>query len=243
MSSKFRYLFGAYLVWHFVELIPYGEEVFGYTGMIEDPQLNPTAGLFPNILNFVDPPLFVLFLSVIAGLFMFGIYYQLMAFILFYGWACLLNRNNLITNPGIPYIGWLLLAFTLIEDDPRSRTNRKLKQMAWFLILMGYTISGLHKLQSPSWVDGSALRHILSSPIARDNIIRDTLLATPPIVLQIHTWAALSLELVSLPLGLFYYLKHWIWLALLLMNLGVLCLINFTDLTLGILIVHLFVIS
>jgi hypothetical protein len=242
MSATFRYLFGAYLVWHFAELIPYAEELFGPTGMIPDPYLIPTFGIFSNILGKTncDPTLFLIVLTAVAILFTLGIYYNWMALILYYGWACLLNRNILITNPGIAYVGWLLLAFVLIEDDPKSLTNRKLKQCMWFLIVMGYTISGLHKLQAPSWTDGSALRHILESPISRDNILRDWLLQTPPIVLQINTWFALFLEISALPLGFFLYTKPLIWLALFAMNVGVVFLINFTDLTLGILLVQLF---
>jgi hypothetical protein len=37
------------------------------------------------------------------------------AFILWYQWACLLNINVFISNPGIPYVGWLLLAHAFLS--------------------------------------------------------------------------------------------------------------------------------
>jgi hypothetical protein len=244
MAFVFRHLFGLYLIWHFSGLIFYAEEVFGLEGMIKDPSLIPTYEFFPNILtnSKIDPTLFLIILTVISILFTLGICHNWMALILYYGWACLLNRNVFIMNPGVPYIGWLLIAHFFIQPNSKAPINLQLRECMWFLILLGYTVSGLHKLQSPSWVDGSALRFILESPLARDNILVHTLLQTPPIVLQIHTWCALALEISALPLGFFLYTRKLIWVLLFVMNVGVLFMINFLDLTMGILLVQLFTI-
>lgn len=253
----FQFIFGSYLTIHFVQLIPAAVELFGRDGMISDPKLNPTYGYFPNILHWIDysPILLRTFLasltclSVIFALRLFAP--RRIAFVLWYGWACLLNRNVLISNPGIPYVGLLLLAFSLITINKPLRSETREWELnpqvfpwlywgGWTLYALGYTISGLHKLQSPSWIDGSALRHVLQSPLSRDNTLCHFLLNAHPLVLQLSTWGSLAAEITFLPLGLFYHTRKWFWLAFLALHLGVLLVVNFTDLTFGILMMHFF---
>ena len=45
--ALFRMVFGAYLFIHFTLMLPYAEEIFGREGVLPDPSLNHTAGLFP----------------------------------------------------------------------------------------------------------------------------------------------------------------------------------------------------
>jgi hypothetical protein len=183
---------------HFIDLIPYADELFG-NDMPYDPTLGPTYYIFPNILTFINyvdiltPSIYLTFLSTVAIFFMLGIYHQQSAIILWYGWASLLNRNVLMYNPGIPYVGFLLLLCTLIKYDNKIPVN--IYWFAWFLMAIGYTVSGIHKLQCPSWINGTALIHILEGPLARDNVFRDILISLPTIVLKISTWFSLVLQL------------------------------------------------
>jgi predicted DCC family thiol-disulfide oxidoreductase YuxK len=66
------------------------------------------------------------------------------------------------------------------------------------------------------------------------------LLTLPPIFLKLATWSALALELGFAPLALLRRLRHPIWLAMVIMHLGLLCLVNFSDLTWGMLVLHFF---
>lgn len=230
MFITFRNIFGIYLFWHFVTLILYGEEVFGPTGMINKPELGPTHW-FPNILNFIDAK----FMIAVLALLCIFIHENVVCIILWYGWACLLNKNVFINNPGMGYIGWLLIVLGLGLEN-----NRKVYFTAWFLMCLGYTASGLHKLQCPSWIDGYALKYVLENPIARDNFLRDYLLSMPDIVLKIQTWLSLALEISCLPLGMFYNTRKLFWFALFGLHIGIIAVINFTDLTLGVLMIQLF---
>ncbi|CAF3328661.1 unnamed protein product [Rotaria socialis] len=255
----FQFIFGSYLTIHFINLVPYANELFGRTGMIADPQWNPTYGYFPNIIHWIDysPKLlsiFIIFLAFLSVVFAVRLFTpRVIALLLWYGWACLLNRNVLILNPGIPYVGLLLLAFSLIKftnSDKNSTENHEVNISpevfpwlywgGWTLYALGYTISGLHKLQSPSWIDGSALSHVLKSPLSRNNHLCHVLLEANPIILQISTWASLFAEISFVPLGLFYHARKLYWFAFLALHLGVLLLVNFTDLTFGILAMHFF---
>lgn len=231
----FRIIFGLYLFSHFLSLYPYSRELFA-DGIIPDPLLNPTSKLMPFFLD--DYIEWVMGGLVIASLlFTFGIKRRSMALILWLGWAYLLNRNNLISNPGVPYVGWLLLVNIAIE--PNSDVHPRIFWVSWFFMGLGYTISGLHKLQCPSWLDGSALFHVLSSVLAKDNFITEFLLSKPTL-LKYSTWATLWIEILTLPLGTFDIPRKIYWIGLMIMHLGILLTINFVDLTLGVLMIHLF---
>lgn len=250
----FQFFFGFYLTCHFFQLIFHVEQLFSRHGMIADPKWNPTYGYFPNFIHLIDHStlllqFYLITLTCLAILFAFRLFSpRLISLFLWYGWASLLNRNVLISNPGIPYVGLLLLAFALITFEQGKDQKLQLDSQVfpwlywggWTLYALGYTISGLHKLQSPSWIDGTALKHVLQSPLSRDNFLCHFLLETHPIVLEASTWMSLIAEITFLPLGLFYHTRRFYWVAFLSLHLGVLMVVNFTDLTLGILVMHFF---
>jgi predicted DCC family thiol-disulfide oxidoreductase YuxK len=62
----------------------------------------------------------------------------------------------------------------------------------------------------------------------------------PPWFLKTATWSALGLELSFAPLAVFRRLRPLIWLAMVGLHVGLMVLVNFADLTMGMLILHLF---
>lgn len=249
----FRIALGIYLAVHFAFLLPYGAELFSDRGVLPDPALNFTHGLFPNILSGWDSPfavtLLLLALTILSIAFATGIYRRVAAALLWFGWACLFDRNNLINNPSIPYVGLILVLSLLIpvgEAVSPSRSDRGWEMppavywAAWVLLMAGYTFSGWMKLQSPSWIDGSAMQHMLDNPLVRPGVIRDLLLALPNLWLRVLTWGILALELLALPLSLSRKTRMISWCLLTGMNLVVLFVINFADLTVGMLMIHAF---
>lgn len=233
-----RFILGLYLLEHFIELIPYADELFGKK-MLFDPSLGPTSHIFPSIFNLIDVNIIMIFIVLITLYFIFGshsVNVNICALVLWFFWASIINRNILISNPGIPYIGWLLLVYACEINDTRYRIN--IIWLSWFIMGLGYTISGLHKLDCPSWLDGSALTHVLNSPLARDNMLRDYVINSLPIMLKLGTWFSLFLEISFLPLGLFYHTRFWYWITYFFFHLGIIMLVNFSDLTLGVFMVH-----
>ena len=211
----FRIALGTYLAVHFLALIPYGGEVFSDRGALADARLNFTYGIFPNLLEHFDSPAvvtaFLAILVILSLTFAAGFFRHIIAVLLWYGWACLFNRNNLISNPSIPYIGLLLLLTVCVpsgESLNRKQTNYSwhfpimVYWTAWILMAAGYSFSGWMKLQSPSWIDGTALFHVLHNPLARPGCARDFLLALPTSWLRFLTWGTLAAELLFLPLSL-----------------------------------------
>ncbi len=153
--TAFRIVFGIYLAVHFSQLIPYGAELFSNRGVFANPRLNFTYGIFPNPLEHWDSPAFVttflIVLLFLALAFASGFSRRIAAVLQWFGWACLFNRNNLINNPSIPYIGLLLVLSALVPVGESLIANRahcswKFPAMiywaAWILMAAGYSFSG-----------------------------------------------------------------------------------------------------
>jgi len=253
----FRVVFGLYLVYHFLSLLPWGAELFSSQGVLPQGTMSPLFRLFPNIFLLSDSPLFVqvcLLVAAVSSLLLaIGKFDRVMAVLVWYLWACLYGRNPLIGNPSLPFIGWLLLAYGLMpslsnrkkqssssEDSDSWKMPADIFTAAWILMAVAYSYSGYCKLVSPSWVDGTALRHVLSNPLARDTMLRVSLLALPMWLLKAATWAALFLELSFAPLALLRRMRPFLWLAMVGLHLGLLVLVNFSDLTIGMLLLHFF---
>jgi predicted DCC family thiol-disulfide oxidoreductase YuxK len=168
--------------------------------------------------------------------------------------ACLFGRNPLIANPALPFVGWMLLAHACMPPAPygsvaaRGRIDpgggwrfpRPLFAAAWIVMAIGYSYSGITKLVSPSWVDGTALSHVLENPLARPTALRELALAMPPVLLKLATWGGLALELAFAPLALVRVLRPWIWSLMVGMHVGLFAVVDFADLTLGMLLLHAF---
>ena len=252
--SIFRVIFGFYLFLHFIHLIGSSPDIWSNMGIFADPSLNFTFGMFPNILNWMDSPLevriFVSFNALLSLGLLFGVYRRTCCLLLWYGWACLFHRNNLISNPGIPFVGWLLLANVLVpigeplcwrkKVDPSWSMPAILFYGAWLITGLAYCASGIDKLGSPSWVDGSAIHHLLHNPLARDWFLRDLLLDLPLSMINFLTWFTLALEIGFCVLCIFRKTRLWAWILIMLMHLGILSLVSFADLTFGMLMVHFF---
>mgnify|MGYP001175462049 FL=1 len=254
--TLFRIILGVYLCWHYTALIPYAAELFSGAGALADPSLNPTHGLFPNPLVWWPSPEFatgfVAVLAVLSALLAAGWRRRIVALVLWFGWAALFNRNNLIANPSLPYIGAILLFLAIVPDgEPLRWRGRTVKPGdwffpfwvyagAWFLMAAGYTFSGVVKLWSPSWVDGAAFRHLIDNPLARPGWVRDVFLVMPAWIHAALTWTILAAEILFLPLSLWRRGRMAVWAAMVAMHLGIILMVDFADLSLGMIMIHLF---
>jgi len=256
--SLVRLVFGVYLLVHFAQLVPWAAELFSRDGLLPDAASSPLARAFPNVLAVWDAPAVATGLVVLAAAlaipFALGWHDRWAAVGIWYVGACLVGRNPLVLNPSLPFIGWMLLAHACLPRAPYGSLDARgrvdpdggwtmppaIHRAAWIVMAAGYSYSGLTKLASPSWVDGTALARVLDNPLARATALRDALLGLPAPALAAGTWAALGLELLFAPLALVRPLRPWLWTALLALHLGLLALIDFTDLSLGMVMLHLF---
>ncbi|MEO1172684.1 MAG: hypothetical protein AAFX94_11645, partial [Myxococcota bacterium] len=220
-------------------------------GVFPEAQTFPTH-VFPNVLHFASSPeavIGVLFGAVtLAVLFTLGVSRRLCALALWYLWACFFARDPFIANPSLPYVGWTLLATTLVRPGEHfsiSAPTRDdfqlpvgLATAALLLLGLGYTLSGIHKAAAPSWQDGTALWHVLRGPLARPGIAHELLMKLPAPVWQGATWSVLALECLALPLLLIRTTRRAAFLGLTAMHLGILATIDFADLTWGMIAAH-----
>lgn len=256
--SLFRGVFATYLLVHFLQVLPWGTELFSNRGVLPRGADSPLLFLFPNVLALSDSPVTVTVMltvgAVLTIFFGIGLHDRPAALGLWYIWACLFGRNPLISNPSIPFVGWLLLAHVFVPPAPygswaaRGRVDPgggwrmppALFAAAWIVLALSYTYSGYTKLISPSWRDGTALARVLDNPLARPGRLREMLLALPAWMLHLGTWTSLALELSFAPLALMRRLRPWLWGLMLLMHLSLIALIDFADLSLGMVMIHLF---
>jgi len=107
------------------------------------------------------------------------------------------------------------------------------------LLAFSYSYSGYTKLLSPSWVSGDTVAYVLQNPLARDWWLRDLFLSLPTEILTGITWFILVIELLYVPLALIAKLRPLLWSSMLLVQFGFLLLLDFPDLTFGMLVFHL----
>ena len=81
-------------------------------------------------------------------------------------------------------VGWLLLAHAAMPAD--RPMPPAMHAAAWIVMAVGYSYSGCTKLGSQSWLDGTALRHVLENPLARPGALRDALLAVRIPFIEVH---------------------------------------------------------
>jgi hypothetical protein len=226
-------------------LVPYANELFGVTGILGDPSLNPAHGLFPNPSNASLPggvvTGIIAFLSMMSLLLTFDVMRPVVALVLWFGWTALFHRNNLIANPSIPYVGLLLVLCALVPTGKSWTMPKWIPRCAWILMAAGYTFSGITKMGSASWLDGSAIARLLDNPLARPGPCRDLMMLMPAILPKFLTWGTLVAEITFAPLALSPKLRPWVWWGMVLLHLGIITLLDFADLSLGMLMIHLFI--
>jgi hypothetical protein len=241
-----RTLLGLYGCVHFIMLLPYATELFSRDGMLPDGQLSPLLHAFPNVLALYDAPWVAQ--SVVAlgalssAMLTLGRYPRGSALVTYYAWACLFGRNPLIDNPSLPYVGLMLLVCAgvgarLAEDAAAAQRPAR---VLWIAMALGYTYSGMTKLVSPSWLNGNALSYVLENPLARPGPARALLGMLSTDVMRVFTYAALALELAFAPLSLIARLRPWLWSALLGMHLSLLATVQFAELSIGMILLHVF---
>jgi len=249
-----RIALGIFFLFNYIYLFPYAIELFSSAGLLGG--FGPlTTNTLPNILAHNNTPQFIqlYFLVLIAAsaTLALGIYRQPSALILWYGLASLLNINPYIINPAFAYVGWLLLAMAVIPlGEPytllrKHNSNWEMPKLvvvgAWLVFGASYTVSGITKLVSPSWVNGETLDVLLNSTMANGWFIADwARLLLPLSISHILTWGILWLEILCLPLCFWQLTRKYTWLLLTAAHVGILLILNIGFISVGMLVFHLF---
>lgn len=156
------------------------------------------------------------------------------------GFTKLSRRNTFVSDLSVLFaVGFMLLFEALLpRKSAVSAVPDGMYGSAWWVMAAGYSYSGYTKLISPSWLDGTAIQHVLMSPLARLSPLRDVLLEAP-LFLNALTWSTLGLELLALPIAMVARARPWLWLSLVGLHLGIIGTVAFADLSVGMLMIHL----
>lgn len=255
--AVFRISLGLYAVVIGLLLLPYSEELLSDRGMLENYArgFRMFSNFFPNVLEASPTPAAstaaVVTLIVAGAGLAAGTGRRLCALVVWYTLTCLLGRNSSLINPAMPFVGWLCLATLIVPlgeglslraRAPLTewRMPKELFRAAWILMAVAYTFSGLTKLASPAWVDGSALSYIIDMPFAREGGFAALFAHLPDFVLRFLTWFTLVGEIGFVVLCLARRGRLIAWLWMLAMHLMLLLIMDFAELTIGMALIHLF---
>ena len=214
----FRIIFGLYLMTHFLLLMPHAHELLEITGLV------PFNTLLPM-------QIFLSSLILLSLFFTLGIGRKIVALLLFLASCCLIDRNFLGPTLTLPYSEIILLAcacapageaFVLLPKnsfDKHWKMPRWLLGGAWLVLALCYFMSGLYRLQNPAWL----------------------ILAQPSNLLKILSWSFIAFELSFIILCIFEKTRKWAWLIMTLIQVIILVTGIHSELTLSLLLLHLFV--
>ena len=252
LFAIFRILTGAYLAFYSAMMLPYAADVFSSRGMLPYASMNDTLDNYPAFLLRLDTPEIVraLFIIKIAAAlaFMLGICRRAAAALSWLILSWTLNRNNLIASPEIAYVGWALLASAVIPPgepwslgrrDPAWEFPLILRFAGWIILGVSYSYSGYAKLGSSEWVQGKALYHALTVTGAARTSLSAYLPSFGTLLFKVLSYLTVFLELGGIVWMVIPRARLPYWIATMLMHVGILLLLDLTQVSLGMMLFHL----
>lgn len=243
-KSLWRALFGLYLGFYFLVLIPYRNELYGIDGVFKDRTLFPWLSYFPRFLFGWESgsALNILFFVAVTSslLLAIGIAVRVQAAALWLISVWMYNRNPFSDSPELPFVLWLLIGLVIA---PQQTGN--VRAAGWIVLSLSYSYAAVSKLWlgDPSWRNGEAFFQILTSDNSRRAWYGELFSDMNPSAFIPLTFGLLTLQLFA-PAFVFWRKTRtpW-WLAMTLMHVGALVFTNLNQLSLGMLLFHLFLIE
>lgn len=109
------------------------------------------------------------------------------------------------------------------------------------VVFLSYSFSGYYKLHTPRWIDGSFLSHFL----VKNHLLLPWMESfyVPAVILAGLTYVTLYLEALAFTAIFHPSFRFFIWTGLTAMHVGLLCITELTQVSLGMLVIHLFLID
>ncbi len=209
-ANVLRKLLFIYCIFNFFQLFPHIEILYGNESLIATQNLSGfTLTTLVNLLSVEAVTNYYMLFFVAQLLFSFigllGFYPRLSTFLVFFA---TINLQNCIysTVSGGDVLLCLMLFFLIFISNEKELKNKFLNDIqnasdTIFILLckmqvvLIYAVSAIYKLQSPEWLDGSALQQILlideySFPALQG------LVCSIPFVFKILTWSALLYQIL-----------------------------------------------
>lgn len=240
-----RIVLGAFLFIHFARILPYAGELFSGEGLFPAASFRQFGA--PTIFRYFDSVIFCQFFlagaCALSLAFAAGCQRRICGFLLWVALTQLCSKNFFYYELEFGPIGWLLLASSLIPEPKGKAENFSMPAIiywgGWLVLALSYTASGVAKLSSGAWLDGSAIQFVLSANSSRLPL---TLVSTHWLhfPMMLVTWTILSLEILALPLVFFPRGRKLFWFAMVFAHTGIGVTTLLTELSIGMLIFYLF---
>lgn len=234
-------LLGLYLVFYAIRIWPYSTEVFSNEGLVPREMFGVFISL-PSWLAWSESPAVIrvlLGLVVLLGLCLGAGRARKGAVVgLFLIHLHLYNINSAATSPETAFIQLALLLTAL--EDRLSREQRLF--LAWLALGVGYTYSGISKLETPVWLNGKALMMFIN----HSDSVRLWVPSVPDLFawpLRIVGWVVLALEIAALPLVTFRAGRILVWGLFALFHFVNIFIFDFVQLSVGCLLFHLLILE
>lgn len=245
-KSQLRFvnlLLGSLLCFQFLYLIPVSAELFSLLDFPGDKsRWFQNLGIFQFTESSFLISVYLFVLAFLSLVFAFNIHSRWIAIFIWLGLLSLRGRNLLHSDFDWDYLGWLLLASVLIPNIHKKKWEMpwQIYWGAWLVLCVSYSASGLSKMISPLWQNGTAIEYMLSSTFTSRFVVPldSTYLDLP---LRIVAWSTLFLEALALPLMFFNYGRMIIWGGMTMVHIGAAILTPLTELSVATLIFHVFV--
>ncbi len=245
-----RIALAAYIVTYALLLIPYLIELYSPDGLIFRLQDSVVYNPLLSFLHLREPLAIKIVLGMqiaIAIIFGLGLYQKISAFLLWVIHIYFFNLNPYVNSPEYSYIGWLLLVFVVIPQRTgiaviKSNSNweppKYLREGAWIILGVSYANSGILKALSPSWLEGTALIKIIADGV-NTYFWTSVVAAAAPFLFFVLTWVVLAIEALAILFVWTNTSRKYFWIASVLMHLGILVMMKFAQVSLGMLVFHL----
>jgi hypothetical protein len=205
-----RRLLFAYVIFNFVQMLPYLDTLYGRFGLVATQHLTGfTLTTLVNLLS-VDAikNYYLMFFAVqllFALICLLGFLPRICSLVVFFTTINLQNRIYSTVSGGDILLCLMLFYLSFISNGKKLKNSnfnqiqnafdRAFIFMCKAQLIIVYAVSAIFKLQSPQWLDGSAMQQILSideySIPALQNMV-----CSAPLLFKILTWAALLYQTV-----------------------------------------------
>ena len=243
-------LLGVYLLYYVIQTWPYRIELYGDLGVFKDHTLFPWLSYFPVwLLTFDQSSTLSLLFSAAAmssSLLVARVAVRFQAFLLWAISCWLFNRNPFSDSPEYGFINWLLIGLMIVPHVgsriDRCRRLRSIQIAGWVTLSLSYFYAAITKLTlgDSSWLNGDAVYLILTQDNSRRLWFGSFFESIPKLIFSPITFLILSLQLLGPILIGFRSTRLIWWISMTTMHIGALAVSNLNQLSLGMLLFHLF---
>lgn len=148
--------------------------------------------------------------------------------------------NPFVFSPDIPYLNFLIIAL-LFSDLKKERFFQDVFPPFMSVIYLSYSFSGYYKLNTPRWINGSFLENFL----VKNHLLVPWMdsVKIPALVLITLTYLTMYLEVFGFTAIIHRSFHLIVWSGLTVMHIGLLLITDLTQVSLAMLVIHLFLID